>query len=85
MCVSNNDRDDYHLRDNTVAPPNNGHAGDECFVHYSEVVPSSEVLTCIQLLAGGTQFVHCPLFGMSVTWPMKLCEQSSLGAMCCLS
>ena len=33
--------------------------GDECFVHYSEVVPSSEVLTCIQLLAGGTQFVHC--------------------------
>ena len=29
------------------------------FVHYSEVVPSSEVLTCIQLLAGGTQFVHC--------------------------
>ena len=40
-------------------PPNNGHIGDECFVHYSEVVPSSEVLTCIQLLAGGTQFVHC--------------------------
>ena len=36
---------------------NNGHIGDECFVHYSEVVPSSEVLTCIQLLAGGTQFV----------------------------
>ena len=25
----------------------NGHVGDECFVHYSEVVPSSEVLTCI--------------------------------------
>ena len=44
---------------NMVAPPNNGHVGDECFVHYSEVVPSSEVLTCIQLLAGGTQFVHC--------------------------
>ena len=44
----------------TVEPPNNGHVvGDECFVHYSEVVPSSEVLTCIQLLAGGTQFVHC--------------------------
>ena len=34
------------------------HVGDECFVHYSEVVPFSEVLTCIQLLAGGTQFVH---------------------------
>ena len=43
----------------TVEPPNNGHVGDECFVHYLEVVPSSEVLTCIQLLAGGTQFVHC--------------------------
>ena len=44
---------------NTVEPSNNGHVGDECFVHYSEVVPSSEVLTCIQLLVGGTQFVHC--------------------------
>ena len=42
----------------TVGPPNNGHVGGECFVHYSEVVPS-EVLTCIQLLAGGTLFVHC--------------------------
>ena len=28
-------------------------------LHYSEVSPSSEVLTCIQLLVGGTQFVHC--------------------------
>ena len=28
---------------NTVEPPNNGHLGDECFVHCSEVVPSSEV------------------------------------------
>ena len=37
----------------TVEPPNNGYVGDECFV------PSSEVLTCMQLLAGGTQFVHC--------------------------
>ena len=26
-----------------VEPPNNGHVGDECFVHCSEVVPSSEV------------------------------------------
>ena len=43
----------------TVEPLNNGHVGGECFVHYSEVVHSSEVLTCIQLLAGGTQFVHC--------------------------
>ena len=43
----------------SVEPLNNGHVGDERFVHYSEVVLSSEVLTCIQLLAGGTQFVHC--------------------------
>ena len=28
----------------TVEPPNNGHGGDEHFVHSSEVVPSSEVL-----------------------------------------
>ena len=28
----------------TVEPPNNGHGGDEHFVHCSEVVPSSEVL-----------------------------------------
>ena len=42
-----------------MEPLNNGHVGDERFVHYSEVVPSSEVLTCIQLLAVGTQFVHC--------------------------
>ena len=27
----------------TVEPPNNGHVGDEHFVHCSEVVPSSEV------------------------------------------
>ena len=44
---------------NTVEPPNNGHVGDECFVHYSEVVPSLEVLSYIQLLAGGTQFIRC--------------------------
>ena len=28
----------------TVEPLNNGHIGDECFVHYSEVVPYSEIL-----------------------------------------
>ena len=28
----------------TVEPLNNGHGGDEHFVHCSEVVPSSEVL-----------------------------------------
>ena len=43
----------------TVEPPNNGHVGDEHFVHCSEVVPSSEVEMYGQLMAGGKQFVHC--------------------------
>ena len=44
----------------TVEPSNNGHIGDECFVHYSEVVPSSEVLTCIYTVVGRGHAV-CPL------------------------
>ena len=41
----------------TVEPPNNGHVGDKCLsINRTEVVPSSEVLTCIQLLE---EFVHC--------------------------
>ena len=44
---------------NTVEPLNNGHGGDEHFVHCSEVVPSSEVEMYGQLMAGGKQFVHC--------------------------
>ena len=43
----------------TVEPPNNGHVGDEHFVHRSEVVPSSEVEMYGQLKVGGKQFVHC--------------------------
>ena len=43
----------------TVEPLNNGHGGDEHFVHCSEVVPSSEVEMYGQLMAGGKQFVHC--------------------------
>ena len=31
-------------KENTVGPPNNGHSGGKHFVHYPEVVPSSEVL-----------------------------------------
>ena len=42
----------------TVEPPNNGHIGDEHFVHCSEVVPSSEVEMYGQLMEG--QAV-CPL------------------------
>ena len=41
---------------NTVEPLNNGHGGDEHFVHCLEVVPSSEVHV---ELYGGKQFVHC--------------------------
>ena len=41
---------------NTVEPPNNGHSGDEHFVHCSEVVPSSEVEMYGQLMEGGKQF-----------------------------
>ena len=55
----------------TVEPLNNGHVGNECFVHFSEVVPSSEVLTCIQLLAGGTQFVHCREVAHSSECPLS--------------
>ena len=43
----------------TVEPLNNGHGGDEHFVHCSEAVPSSEVEMYGQLRAGGKQFVHC--------------------------
>ena len=48
---------------------------------FSEVVPSSEVITCIQLLAGGTQFVHCREVVRSSECPLsevplyiRLCE-----------
>ena len=43
----------------TVETLNNGHCGDEHFVHCSEVVPSSEVEMYGQLMAGGKPFVHC--------------------------
>ena len=60
-----------YVIESTVEPPNNGHVGDECFVHYSEVVSSSEVLTCIQLLAGGTRFVHCTKVVRSSECPLS--------------
>ena len=41
-----------------MKPPNNGHVGDEHFVHL-DVVPSLEVEMYGQLMAGGKQFVHC--------------------------
>ena len=65
-----------------VEPPNNGHVGDECFVHYSEFVPSSEVLTCIQLLAGGTQFVHCREVVHSSECPLSEVFHCILNSVC---
>ena len=44
---------------NTVEPPNNGHVGDEHFVHCSEVAPYSEVEMDGQYIGRGEQFVHC--------------------------
>ena len=38
----------------TVEPLNNGHGGDEHFVHCLEVVPSSEVEMYGQLMAGAS-------------------------------
>ena len=43
----------------TVEPLNNGHVGDEHFVHCSEVVPSLEVEMYGQYIGRGKQFVHC--------------------------
>ena len=43
----------------TVEALNNGHVGDEHFVHCSEVVPSSEVEMYGQYRQGGEQCVHC--------------------------
>ena len=43
----------------TVEPPNNGHVGDEHFVHCLEVVPSSEVEMYGQYIGRGRTV--CPL------------------------
>ena len=49
----------YRGARNTMEPLNNGHGGDEHFVHCSEVVPSLEVEMYGQLMAGGQAV--CPL------------------------
>ena len=41
------------VRSNTVEPPNNGHIGDEHFVHCLEVIPSSGVEMYGQYLGRG--------------------------------
>ena len=43
----------------TVEPLNNGHVGDEHFVHCSEVAPSSEVEMCGKYVGRGRTV--CPL------------------------
>ena len=54
---------------------NNGQVGDECFVHCSEVVPSSQVVMYGQCLRGRNVgrgrtvcplYVGCPLFRVSI-------------------
>ena len=47
-----------------MEPLNNGHVGDEHFVHGSEVVLSSEVEMYGQYIGRGE---HCVLFGVSIT------------------
>ena len=52
----------------TVGPPNNGHIGDVCFVHCSEVVPSSEGEMYGQYTGRGRTVCPlsgCPLFRVS--------------------
>ena len=59
-----------------MEPPNNGQVGDGHFVHYSEVVPSSEVLppSALKLLSHFkndipyTQDVNC------MSWSIELVE-----------
>ena len=54
----------------TVEPPNNGHVGDEHFVHYSEVASYSEVEMYGQYIGRGRTVCSlkggCPLFGVSI-------------------
>ena len=54
----------------TVEPLNNGHVGDEHFVHCSEVVPSSEVEMYGQYKGRGQTVCPlqggCPLFRVSI-------------------
>ena len=59
----------------TVEPPNNGHIGDEHFVHCSEVVPSSEVEIVYRQGVCCMEFVHsseCPLFRGSTVFEILL-------------
>ena len=62
----------------TVEPLNNGHGGDEHFVHCSEVVPSSEVMYG-QLMAGGKQFAHCrEVIGVSIIGGFTVCINTQI-------
>ena len=57
----------------TVEPPNNGQVGDGHFVHYSEVVPSSEIPppSTLKLLS---HFIAYTLDVNTMSWSIELVE-----------
>ena len=60
----------------TVEPPNNGQVGDGHFVHYSEVVPSSEVPppSGLKLLSHFINDIAYTLDVNSMRWSIELVE-----------
>ena len=50
----------------TVEPPNNGHVGDECFVHCSEVVPSLEVTVDLSIKCHYDLITYCSGVGVVI-------------------
>ena len=61
---------------NTVELLNNGQVGDGCFVHYSEVVPSSEVLppSTLKLLSHFKNDIAYTLDANSMSRSIELVE-----------
>ena len=66
----------YSRFEYTVEPPNNGQVGDRNFVHYSEVVPSSEVLPLrtLKLLSYFKNDIVYTLDVNSMSWSIQLVE-----------
>ena len=60
----------------TVEPPNNGHVGDEHFVHCLEVVPSSEVEMYGQYIGRGRTV--CPLYGGCLLFGVSIIRGSTV-------
>ena len=59
-----------------MEPPNNGQVGDRRFVHYSEVVPSSEVppQSTLKLLSHFKNDIAYTLDVNSMSWSIELVE-----------